>query len=106
MSSSRDIKIRKALNGMKKIWKSDISRAVKKRFFFATVVLYGRETWTLTPSMEKSINGCYTRMLRTAFNISWREHLTNDELYQSIPKVTDKIRNRRLQLADHSQRHP
>ena len=52
MSPSRDIKIRKAkawkaLNGMKEIWKSDISRAVKKRFFFATVesvLLYGSET--------------------------------------------------------------
>ena len=114
MNSARDIKIRKAkawkaLNGMTKVWKSDMSRLTKKRFFFAnveSVLLYGSETWTLTPAMEKSINGCYTRMLRAAFNISWRDHLSNDELYRSIPKVTDKIQSRRLQLAGHSHRHP
>ena len=114
MNSARDIKIRKAkawkaLNGMTKVWKSDMSRLMKKRFFFAaveSVLLYGSETWTLTPAMEKSINGCYTRMLRAAFNISWRDHLSNDELYRSIPKVTDKIQSRRLQLAGHSHRHP
>ena len=65
MSSSKDIKVRKgkawkALNDLSKIWKSDIARQVKARFFFATVesiLLYGCETWTLTPSMEKSLDG-------------------------------------------------
>ena len=114
MSSSRDIKIRKAkawkaINDMSKIWKSDISRATKKRFFFATVesvLLYGSESWTLTPAMVKSLDGCYTRMLRTAFNVSWRDHLTNEELYRNIPKVSAKVTSRRLQLAGHCFRHP
>ena len=61
ISSLKDIKIRKAkawkaLNDLSKIWKSDVSRQVKARFFFATVesvLLYGCETWTLTPAMEK-----------------------------------------------------
>ena len=52
MSSTKDIKIRKAkawkaLNDMSKIWKSDISRHIKERFFYATVesvLLYGSET--------------------------------------------------------------
>ena len=114
MSSGRDIKIRKAkawkaINDMSKIWKSDISRATKKRFFFATVesvLLYGSESWTLTPAMVKSLDGCYTRMLRTAFNVSWRDHLTNEELYRNIPKVSAKVTSRRLQLAGHCFRHP
>ena len=78
-------------------------------YFFATVesvLLYGSEAWTLTPALEKSLNGCYTRMLRAAFNISWREHLTNDDLYQDIPRVTEKVRRRRIQLAGHCYRHP
>ena len=94
---------------MSKVWKSEISRGVKSRFFFATVesvLLYGSETWTLTMTMEKSLNGCYTRMLRAVFDISWRDHITNTELYQNIPMVTEKIRDRRLQLAGHCQRHP
>ena len=114
MSSAKDIKIRKAkawkaLNDMSKIWTSDISRPVKSRFFFATVesvLLYGSETWTLTPSLEKSLNGCYTRMLRAVFNVSWRDHVTNQQLYGSIPQITEKIRSRRLQLAGHCYRHP
>ena len=60
----------------------------------------------MTPAIEKSLNGCYTRMLRAAFNVSWRDHVTNKELYGHIPKVTEKIRTRRLQLAGHCYRHP
>ena len=114
MSSAKDVKVRKAkswkaLNDMSKIWTSDISRSVKLRFFYATVesvLLYGCETWTLTPPMEKSLDGCYTRMLRAALNVSWRDHLTNEQLYGGIPKLTEKIRMRRLQLAGHCFRHP
>ena len=114
MSSSHDIKVRKAkawraLNNMTKIWTSEIRRSVKARFFLATVesvLLYGSETWTLTPSMEKSLNGCYTRMLRAAFNVSWRDHMPNHQLYGDIPRVTDKIRARRLQFAGHCLCHP
>ena len=114
MSSAKDIKIRKvkawtALNDMSRVWKSEISRNVKARFFFATVesvLLYGSETWTLTPALEKSLDGCYTRMLRAAFNISWQDHLTNDELYLNIPRVSEKVRSRRHRLAGHCYRHP
>ena len=94
---------------MSRVWNSEISRPTKARFFLATVesvLLYGSETWTLTPAMEKSLNGCYTRMLRAAFNISWQEHMPNRILYGNIPRVTDKIRARRLQFAGHCHRHP
>ncbi|XP_072044651.1 uncharacterized protein [Amphiura filiformis] len=47
------------------------------------------------------MNGCYTRLLRSALDISWRTHTTNKELYGELPKVTDKIRKRRLQFAGH-----
>ena len=114
MSTKQDIKVRKAkawkaLNGMKKIWTSNISRPVKLRLFLATVesvLLYGSETWTLTEALEKSLNGCYTRMLRAVFDVSWRDHMTNKQLYGNIPKVTDKVRSRRLQFAGHCYRHP
>ena len=51
------------------------------------------------------IDGAYTRMLRAATNVSWREHITNIELYGSLPKVTSKIRERRMRLAGHCVRH-
>ena len=68
----------KALNDMRKIWRSNMPREVKLPFFLATVVsvLYGCEASTLTPSLEKSLNGCYTGMLRTGLNVSWQDHVT------------------------------
>ena len=86
-----------------------MSRDVKLSFFIATVesaLLYGCESWTLTSVLEKSLNGCYTRMLRTVFNINWRQCIPNTELYGDLPRVADKIAARRMPLAGHCYRHP
>lgn len=112
-SSEKDIKTRKAAawracNKMQVIWKSIIlPRKFKERLFTATVesvLLYGGETWTLTPRLEKQLNGCYTRMLRTVFNVNWSEHVTNKALYGGLPKLSDKIRERRTRFAGHCSR--
>ena len=64
--------IRKALawsaaNKMKKLWKSSIRDSLKVRIFRATIVYtYGDETWTTTKTMNKRIDGCYTRL-------SWKD---------------------------------
>ena len=44
------------------------------------------------------------RMLRTALNIHWNQLLTNEQLYGSLPKISEKIRRRRLKLAGHCRR--
>ena len=57
----------RALNGMTKIWKSNMSKDLKIRFFTATIesiLLYGCESWALSKEQEKSLDGTYTRMLR------------------------------------------
>ena len=80
----------------------------KVRQFLATVesvFLYGSETWTLTNSTEKQIDGAYTRMLRSAKNFSWRDHITNKDLYGHLPKVSSKIRERRMRVAWHCVRN-
>ena len=56
--------------------------------------------------MEKSLDGVYTRMLRMALNVSWKQHMTNEQLYGNLPPVTSKIAARRLRLAGHCIRHP
>ena len=112
-NTANDVKVRKALackacNKLNKIWKSSLCKSLKLRTFLTlveSVLLYGSETWTSTKNLEKSINGTYTGLLRTVFNVSWSEHLTNRELYGNLPKVTDKIRERRLELAGHCVRH-
>ena len=113
-SSDKDIKVRKALawsacNKLDKIWMSNISRGIKIRLFIATVesvLLYGSETWTLTKTLSNRLDGCYTRLLRKALNISWRQHQTNDQLYGGLPKASTKIRKRRMRIAGHCVRHP
>lgn len=113
-STEKDIKVRKAkawaaCHKLKQVWKSDMTKPLKIRLFTSTVesvLLYGSETWTLDNRLTKMLDGAYTRMLRMALNISWKQHLTNYELYGGLPKLTSKIAQRRLKLAGHSCRHP
>ena len=76
-STAKDIKQCKAAawracSKLSKIWKSSLPRRFTLRLFAATVesvLLYGCEAWTTTPKIEKELDGCYTRMLRTALNV-------------------------------------
>ena len=45
------------------------------------------------------------RLLRSALNISWRDHVSNNILYGALPKLSSKIRERRMRLAGHCVRH-
>ena len=97
-----------ALNKMKMIWESGLSDGLKRKFFRATVeavLLYGSVTWTLTKHLEQRLSGTYTRMLRAALNISWREHPTIKRLYGNLPNVITTIRERRMRFAGHCWRH-
>ena len=97
-----------ALNKMKTIWESGLSHGLKRKFFRATVesvLLYGAVTWTLTKHLEQRLSGTYTRMLRAALNISWKEHPTIKRLYGHLPNVITTIRERRMRFAGHCWRH-
>ena len=113
VSTEKDVKARKAAtwracSKLGRIWKSSLPRQFKQRLFAATVesvLLYGCEAWTVTTKLAKELDGCYTRLLRTAFNVHWSQHMTNKELYGNLPKVSEKIRERRLRFAGHSCRN-
>ena len=99
----------KALNDMNRIWRSEMNPMLKRKFLVATVesiLLYGCEAWTLTKTMEKALDGTYTRMLRRVLNVHWSDKMTNVTLYGGLPKLSDKIAARRLRLAGHCQRDP
>lgn len=112
-STTKDINVRKAqawvaCNKLQDIWKSNLSRNLKIRLFVSTVesvLLYGCESWAMNKTTTKLIDGTYTRLLRSALNVSWRDHVTNKVLYGSLPKVTTKIRERRMRLTGHCKRH-
>ena len=114
-STEQEVETRKAMawkacNNLSKIWKSNLSKNIKIKLFQATVesvLLYGSETWTVTKKIGKALDGCYTRVLRAALDISWKSHITNHanrELYGDLPKITAKITNRRLRFAGHCKR--
>lgn len=111
-SSKKDLNIRigkawTALIKMDKIWKSNLKKELKIGLFRATVesvLLYGSNSWTMTKEMERKINGTYTRLLRHVLNVSWRQHLTNRELYGNLPKLTDTICHRRVMFSGHCYR--
>ena len=70
-----------------------------------SVLLYGAETRTLTKSLEKQLDGTYTRMLRMVLNLSWKDHLTNEQLNVTLPRVSMKVQQSRMRLAGHCVRH-
>ena len=99
-NSANDFKIRKgqAWNAMGKldnVWKSNLPRETKINFFRATdesILLYGSETWTTTEKMIEHLDGTYTRLLRHTLNINWSQHITNEELYGNLPKISKVLK--------------
>ena len=113
MSTEKDFEVRKALAWaacykLSKIWSSNIRRNIKERLFLSAIepiLLYGAEAWTVTKSLRKRLDGCYTRMLRMVFNVSWKDKVRNEDLYGRLPPASSKVASRRLKLAGHCARH-
>ena len=108
--SVKDFKIRRDLAWLAhrklwRVWKSKtITREVKINVFKATVesvLLYNATTWRMTGGLEKSLDGTYTKLLRYALNVRWQDHVKNVDLYGSLPKVSNRLRQRRLAFAGH-----
>ena len=111
-STKKDVEVRiakawAACSKLNNVWQSDLSKDLAINLFRAaveSVLLYGSESWTMTDTLSKRIDGTYTRLLRTALNVSWRQHLTNRQLYGNLPPVSSVIQVRRLQFAGHCYR--
>ena len=66
------------------LWESEPSDKIKRDFFQTVVVsilLYACTTWTLTKSIEKSLDGNYTRIVCTVLNKSWKQHSQKTAAY-------------------------
>ena len=59
------------------------------------VLLYGSKAATMTKAQEKILDGTYTEMLRIVLGVSWKDKVSNDVLYGTLPKLSNKIRSRR-----------
>ena len=87
MNSAHDVDTRiakawGALNALSKVWLSPITKETKIRVFKAltkSILIYGCDSWTLTKSLTKNINGTNTQILRKVQNIFWKAHVTSKE---------------------------
>ena len=73
------------------------------RSYIEPILLYNSETWTLTSTLEKSLDAFHRRLLRIALNVKYPKIIKNEKLY-SITKespISTKIRKRRLALFGH-----
>ena len=79
-------------------------RLNKTHFFQAVIVstpLCECTTWTLTKRIEKRLDDNCTRMLRSVFYKSWRQHPTKMQLYGYLPPISNTIQIRRARHPGH-----
>ena len=77
-----------ALTKLKTIWKDEnipLSSKIRlMRSLVISIFLYACETWTLTAELEKKILSTEMRCFRRLFGISYRDHVTNEEVGNRI----------------------
>ena len=80
-----------ALSRLKIIWTDkNISLASKvklMRVLIFSFFLYACESWTLTAEIERKIQALEMRCYRRLLNISYKDHVTNEEIRNRIPNA-------------------
>ena len=82
-----------ALSKLKIIWRNkNISLASKvklMRTLILSTFLYACESWTLTAEIEKRIQALKMRCYRRLLNISYKDHVTNEEVRNRIQNAVE-----------------
>ena len=80
-----------ALTKLKPIWRDNNislgSLGSKVKLMHSLVIsifLYGCESWTLTAELEKRMQAFEMRCFRRLLNISYKDHVTNEEVHRKI----------------------
>ena len=47
------------------------------------------------------LKGCYTKILRVVNNVKWQQRISNNVLYDNLPKITNTIATQRVSFAGH-----
>ena len=83
-----------ALTKLKPIWRdNNISLGSKVKLMHSLVIsifLYACESWTLTAELEKRTQAFEMRCYRRLLNISYKDHVTNDEVRRKIQAAIGK----------------
>ena len=70
------------------------TKGIKQRIFTATVEsvpLHGCEAWKITPKQSKYLDGCYTPLLRTVFNVNWKKHNKQSCMGTCLSEIEDCV---------------
>ena len=86
-----------ALTKLKPIWRdNNISLGSKVRLMHSLVIsifLYSCESWTLTAELEKRTQAFEMRCYRRLLNISYKDHVTNEEVRRKIQARSENMTN-------------
>ena len=97
---------------MNSIWTStSINGNLKIRLYNAILlptVLYSSEAWKSTVSLNKKLDVFHQRCLRKILKISYRDHITNEEVLRRAKSKTlhETVITSRIKLAGHILRLP
>ena len=79
------------LSKLNTIWKDRTIKLAYKiwlmRSFVCSVFLYACETWTLTAELNKRIQATEMRCFRRLLGISYKDHITNEEVINRIKQA-------------------
>ena len=86
-----------------------VSLRVKFKVYKAIVLstlLYGAETWTVYRTHVKKLNAYMMRHLRETMKITWKDRVSNDEIYRrsGLAPMTDILIERNLRWTGHAHR--
>ena len=51
--------------------------------------LHRNAAWALTETLGKRIDGCFNRLLESALEFIWKDHVSNTEIYAEQKKTAD-----------------
>ena len=105
MTSETEVKRRigastSALVKLEKIWKARNLQAKSKlrlmNAMVTSILLYGCESWTVTEKIWKRIDAFEMKCYRRLLGVSWKEHKTNDYIWERIDNIFNGKRPERL----------
>ena len=107
MSQLEKTKVWQPVQKMRHFFKSKHLSTLHKvkiyKAYIETTLLYNSETWTLTKSLENSLNAFHSRLLRISLNIKYPKIISNQKLYNITKEtpITERIKKRRIALLGH-----
>ena len=91
-----------------KVWENNKLTTVTKvavyRACVLSTLLYGSESWTTYAHQERRLNSFHMRCLRRILNISWKDHVTNEDVLAQtkMPTIFGLLLQRRLRWLGHT----